>query len=150
MSPSEATPPVSLRTASRTAAGGSDVEQCAAVQGEVSGDPGAEVAADHQDALPGEVSQGAVVHGVELLAGENGSAGDGREEGPRPAAGGADDRLHPPGAGVGLDQEPVAVAAFGVHTGAVLDGQVVALLVVGKAVHHVPGIRVGGGLPRWA
>ncbi len=146
------------------AAGGGDIEQGAtvdvvrqeprralghprhldmAVQGEVGGDLRAGVPAAHHDhVLPGEVGRTAVVHRVQMPPGEDGSAGDGGQERPRPAAGRADDRTGPPDAGIRFDQEPVCIAAYGVHTGAALDGQVVALLVVGEVVHHMPRARV--------
>ncbi len=148
-----------------TAAGGGDIEQGAAVdvvrqearwapgrprdigtavQGEVGGDLGTGVAAaHHDDALPGEVGRGAVVHGVELPTAEGAAPRDGRHEGSRPTAGGADDRAGPPGAGVGFHPELVTVMAYGLDADAALDGQLVALLVVGEIVHCVPGARVG-------
>lgn len=103
--------------------------------------------ADHDDVLAGEVGRGAVVHRVELPAGEDAAAGGGGEEGLCPGAGGADDRPGSPGARVCLDQELRAVAAHGARAGAVQDRQVVALLVIGEVVHHVPGFRVSHARP---
>ena len=62
---------------------------------------------------------------------EDAAARDSGEEGPPPGAGRADDRAGLPGARVGLDPQQLAVAVHRRHAHrAVLDGQVVALLVV--------------------
>jgi len=102
---------------------------------------GGVASADDDDVLPAEVAGAAVVSGVELPAAGEVPAGDVWGVRGAPGSGGGDDRAGADAAGVGDDEEAVAVAVNAVDGDGAPDGEFVALLVGGEIVDDV----VAGG-----